>query len=158
MRHTYQQAPVRAATRITWKTDTSHIRFPTPDFRTTFGIIELDSPVSARSWYTRLAAGWRQCHNTTAIIHTSTNYTIRYDIDRTSDAGDVVTAVLMFSGTGSRRPMPAQRALAQVSRYLIDVEIIDFAYFHSPAEPGGTDMAEAITQLISEKIHTGGHV
>nr|WP_234881124.1 sensor domain-containing protein [Mycobacteroides salmoniphilum] len=60
MRHTHQQAPVRAATRITWKTKRDHIQFPTTDLRPTFGVIELDTPDSARTWYRRLAADWRQ--------------------------------------------------------------------------------------------------
>ncbi|SHR46558.1 sensor domain-containing protein [Mycobacteroides abscessus] len=157
MRQTYRQAPVRAAIRITWKTDTGRIRFPTPHLKTTFGVIELDTPDNARFWYRRFAADWHQCQGKTATIDRA-NYTIRYDIGRTSDAGDLLTTVLMFSGTGTSRPMPVQRILAQVSRYLIDVEIMDFSYLGHPAEPGITDKAEAITQLITDKINTVGHV
>ncbi len=157
MRHTYRLAPVRAASWITWKTDRGHMQFPTPDLKTTFGVIELDTPASARAWYRRFADDWRECRDKTAVIRRA-NYTIRYGIGRTSDAGDLLTTVLMFSGTGSSRPMPVQRALAQVSRYLIDVEIMDFDYFRHPAEPTTSDKAETITQLIADKINTGDHV
>lgn len=157
MRHTYQQAPVRAAIWITWKTDTGHIRSPTPHLKTTFGVIELDTPDSARSWYRRFAADWRQCQGKTAVID-RVNYRLRYDIGRTSDAGDLLTTVLMFSGTGSSRAIPVQRALVQVSRYLIDVEIMDFADLGHPAEPGITDKAETIAQLITGKINARGGV
>ena len=111
MRHTYGQAPVRAAIRITWKTERGHMQFPTPDLRTTFGVVELDTPDSARSWYRRFADDWRRCSDKTAVIDRA-NYTLRYGIGRTSDAGDLLTTVLMFSGTGSSRPVPVQRALA----------------------------------------------
>ncbi|AWG48120.1 Hypothetical conserved lipoprotein LppR [Mycobacteroides abscessus] len=157
MRHTYEQAPVHAATRITWNTERGHMQFPAPDLRTTFGVIELDTSDSARSWYRRLAADWRRCEGKTAVI-VRANYTLRYDIGPISDAGDLMTTVLMFSGTGSSRPMPVQRALAQVSRYLIDVEIMDFADLKHPAEPGITDKAEAIAQLITDQINAGGDI
>ncbi|MBN7532536.1 sensor domain-containing protein, partial [Mycobacteroides abscessus subsp. abscessus] len=48
--------------------------------------------------------------------------------------------------------------LAQVSRYLIDVEIMDFADLKHPAEPGITDKAEAIAQLITDQINAGGDI
>lgn len=157
MRHTYRQAPVRAAIRITWKTDTDHVRFPTPNLRTTFGVIEFDTTDSARTWYRLFAADWRHCQGETAVIRTA-SYTLRYDIGRTSDAGDLLTTVLMLSGTNGARPMPVQRALAQVSRYLIDVEVMDTAHSGDPSEAVATQRAEAITELISEKINADGHV
>lgn len=152
MRYTYEGAPVRAATRLTWATNTDTNRFPTPDFRTTTGIIELDTLAIARTWYARFSTQWHQCQGRTVTVHAGTKRLIAHEITSVSDIGNRITSILLLSGYNTRRPAIVQRVLAQEDRYLIDTETIDFT--DDRQTPPTTGNAETIADLIAHKINT----
>ncbi len=152
MRYTYEDAPVRAATRLTWATNTDTNYFPTPDFRTTTGIVELDTQASARTWYSQFSTQWRQCRGRTVTVHAGAKNMIAHEITSVSDTGNRITPILLLSGANTRRPAVVQRALAQEDRYLIDTEIIDFT--DDRQRPPTTHDAEIIADLIAHKINT----
>lgn len=152
MRYTYEDAPVRAAIRLTWATNTDTNYFPTPNFRTTTGIIELDTRASARTWYSQFSTQWRQCQGRTVTVHATSKYIIAHEIISVSDTGNRVTSVLLLSGPSSPRPAVVQRVLAQEDRYLIDTEVIDIANDPRRAAPN-TQVTEAIADLIAHKLN-----
>lgn len=153
MRYTYSSAPVRAAIRLTWATNTETIQLPTPNFRTTTGIIELGTQASAHTWYSQFSAQWRQCKDRTVTLQVNANYTLTYEITSVSDDGNRITSTELLSGPGTRRPGVVQRVLAQEGRYLIDTETIDTT--EDPGKtPPTTHDAETITDLIARKINT----
>ncbi|KRQ28224.1 hypothetical protein AOT83_22165 [Mycobacteroides sp. H001] len=153
MGYTYSSAPVRAAIRLTWATNTETIHLPTPNFRTTTGIIELDTQASAHTWYSQFSTQWRQCEDRTVTLQVNANYTLTYEITSVSDDGNRITSTELLSGPGTRRPGVVQRVLAQEGRYLIDTETIDTT--EDPGKtPPTTHDAETITDLIAHKINT----
>ncbi|MGH3723146.1 MAG: sensor domain-containing protein [Mycobacterium sp.] len=153
MRYTYSSAPVRAAIQLTWATNTDVNHFPTPSFRTTSGIIELDTRASARTWYSQFSTQWRQCQGRTVTLQRSANYILTFEIISVSDSGNRITSIGLLSGPNGLRPDVVQRVLAQEGRYLIDTETIDTT--EDPAKtPPTTHDAETITDLIAHKINT----
>ncbi|WP_165803785.1 sensor domain-containing protein [Mycobacteroides abscessus] len=153
LRQSYEDAPVRAASESTWKTATDSTLFPTPDFRITLGVIELDTPESARRQYSSLVSRWSWCQGRTVVEHNvgGSGGTFTSEVTRVADAEGMLTAVVLESAWGDR-PLPNQRALTAASRYLIDVSVTDTSWHTGGSvEPIN---AVAVARLVADKINS----
>ncbi|OHU44763.1 hypothetical protein BKG78_05315 [Mycobacteroides chelonae] len=153
MRQSYEDAPVHAASESTWKTSTDYTPFPSPDFRVTLGVIELDTPNSAHRQYSSLVSRWSQCRGRIIVQHNmgGSGGTFTNEITRVIDAEGMLTSVVMESAWGDRAA-PNQRALTAASRYLIDVSVTDTAWHtDGSVEPVN---AVAVARLVSDKINS----
>lgn len=143
-RQTYQGAGVHEAARGSWSTPDG------TDVRTgvVVSVVELDSPVSARSWYAKTAAQWQKCQGVT-VTQRAPSFTFIENIERTADSEGTLTAELSVSTSdGLVTPIPVQRALTTAAQYLIDVETTD-----TPSRPDtGVAEAVAVARLVASKI------
>lgn len=143
-RQTYQGAGVREAARGSWSTPDG------TDVQTgvVVSVVELDSPVSARSWYAKTAAQWQKCQGVT-VTQRAPAFTFIENIDHINDSEGMLTAELTLSTSGGWvTPMSGQRALTATAQYLIDVEAMD-----TPSRPDtGVAEAVAVARLVASKI------
>jgi hypothetical protein len=140
---TFRGAPIRAASRGFWNTPQSS------DDRVdvVVSVVELDSPSSAQSWYTRTVAQWERCRGVTVTERTGSVSFIQ-TISNVRDFDHTLTAELsVWTDNGIMAPRLNRRAFTVTSQYLIDAEA--FGTLNVDA----SDLnASAITHLVAGKI------
>jgi hypothetical protein len=143
-RKTYLDAPLRSAAKGSWKTPTD----TDGGTNAVVYVLELDSPDSAQSWYTKLAARWQPCNGTT-VTQRMESLSFTQNISQVTNSGGTLTAdLLVTTGDGIITPMRNRRALTSSGQYLIDVEIVD-------SLSGGTDSATTNTVAAVAKLVAG---
>ncbi|HEX7823687.1 MAG TPA: sensor domain-containing protein [Mycobacterium sp.] len=143
-RNTYRDAPLRSAAKGTWKTPKDTVA----GTNAVVYVLELDSPDSAQSWYTKLAARWQPCNGTT-VTQRMESLSFTQNISQIADSGGTLTAdLLVTTGDGAISPMRNRRALTSSGQYLIDVEVVD-------SLSGGTDSTTTNTASAVAKLVAG---
>ncbi|WP_155524961.1 sensor domain-containing protein [Mycobacteroides chelonae] len=124
---TFAEAPIRQAIQQQWSTRWK-IRGTGSGTTIEIQIVELDSPGSARTWFTTLEANWRHCQDkpfTTQGTGTVavTNVEIK-NVAQDRISSDLVQAIVTEStGPQHLAPRQTQRAAIQTSQYIIDVSV-----------------------------------
>jgi hypothetical protein len=115
------------------------------------GIVEMGSPASANSFYADSAASWADCRGHTVAHQIADTATLVDDVVDVTESGGVLSAELVVTDeVGAMTPMPHQRALGVVSRYVVDVDVLGNSW---PATaPGDADRATSVARLTVEKI------
>ncbi len=103
MRRTYQGAPVAAVVEGQWASAAAPQQIPDPDVQVVAAVVELDSPDSARAWYSKFVSQWQLCDGRTVLTaspSTSSHETDAAEITRVAELGGVVHAAVLLSVAG----------------------------------------------------------
>lgn len=158
MQQTYEPAPVRGTIEAEWESVSGAEMFPEPDYRLYVTLVELDSPASAHSFYTRFVSQWRRCEGRSvrtksAIIGADSDDFA--DITRVNEDGGVLNAIVLDkSGETDNNPLPRMRALTAVSRYLVDVGVAQIV--GRRGEPTTSAPAVAVARVVADRIVSTG--
>ncbi|WP_136629080.1 sensor domain-containing protein [Mycobacteroides salmoniphilum] len=142
---TLGQAPVRQAIQQQWSTRWK-IRGTGTGTAVEIQIVELESPSSARTWFTTLEASWRRCQDkpfTTKGPGTGavTNLEVK-SVAEDPVSSDFMHAIIAEStGPQHLAPRQTQRAAVQTSQYIIDVSV----HGHSDTT---SDKAQSVARLV----------
>ncbi|WP_234791630.1 sensor domain-containing protein [Mycolicibacterium mucogenicum] len=159
MRQTYIGAPVTAVVEGQWATSAAPQQIPDPDVQVVAAVLELDSPDSARSWYSKFVSQWLLCNGTTvrtASASTNAHDTDTAKITQVADSMGVLDAAVLVSGGGPNigNPLVNQRALTAVSHFLVDVEVTQIG--GRAMDLAANSLAIAVVRLIANKIMSNG--
>lgn len=123
----FAEAPVRQAIQQQWSTRWK-IRGTGSGTTIEIQIIELDSPASARTWFSTLEASWRRCQDrpfTTKGPGTGavTNIEVQNVAGDDISSAFVQAAITESTGLQHLAPRQTQRAAIQASQYIIEVSV-----------------------------------
>nr|WP_286142096.1 sensor domain-containing protein [Mycobacterium sp. D16Q16] len=128
---TLAEAPVRQAIQQQWSTRWK-IRGAGTGTAIEIQVVEMDSPNSARTWFTTLESSWRRCQDkpfTTKGPGTGavTNLEVK-SVAEESVSPDFVHAIIAEStGPQHLAPRQTQRAAVQTSQYIIEVSVHEYS-------------------------------